>query len=192
MINYSEEFVSAYDDLQKAIRDRSHLTQKVITDKNGHTRKVWVKTEVKDTMKTRKNETKNNTEKSDKGIKVFTSYINKFLPDFISKHIVDGHDFTFSPNRKVKTKIIDNSDNDTMNVKLIFNLDYYDKKYSYEYNFKKDFKDVDNKWFHDELCHQYAIKKVDNGKEERGDPMSKELERIFPSTFTVKLPWKVD
>jgi len=31
-------------ELEKAIKDRSHLTQKVVTDKNGHQRKVWVKT----------------------------------------------------------------------------------------------------------------------------------------------------
>lgn len=30
-------------EIEKAMRDRSHLTQKVITDKNGNQRKVWVK-----------------------------------------------------------------------------------------------------------------------------------------------------
>ena len=32
-----------YDEIEKAMRDRSHLTQKVITDKNGKQRKVWVR-----------------------------------------------------------------------------------------------------------------------------------------------------
>lgn len=47
IMGYTEKFAEVYEDLQKAIRDRSHLTQKVITDKNGHTRKVWVKTDKK-------------------------------------------------------------------------------------------------------------------------------------------------
>lgn len=33
----------AYNELIKAMRDRSHLVQKPITDKNGHQRKVWVR-----------------------------------------------------------------------------------------------------------------------------------------------------
>lgn len=53
--SYSESFADAFDELQKAIKDRSHLTQKVITDKNGHTRKVWVKTEEKKSVKPGKN-----------------------------------------------------------------------------------------------------------------------------------------
>jgi len=40
-------------ELEKAIRDRSHLTQKIITDKNGHQRKVWVKTAAKPSIKTK-------------------------------------------------------------------------------------------------------------------------------------------
>lgn len=32
-----------YDEIVKAMRDRSHLTQKIVTDKNGHQKKVWVK-----------------------------------------------------------------------------------------------------------------------------------------------------
>lgn len=31
------------DEIEKAMRDRSHLTQKKVTDKNGHQRTVWVK-----------------------------------------------------------------------------------------------------------------------------------------------------
>lgn len=53
-MNYTEEFNNAYAELEKAIRDRSHLTQKVITDKNGHTRKVWVNPLDKEQMKKRK------------------------------------------------------------------------------------------------------------------------------------------
>lgn len=32
-----------FNDIEKAMRDRSHLTQKQITDKNGHKRTVWVR-----------------------------------------------------------------------------------------------------------------------------------------------------
>ena len=32
-----------FDEIEKAMRDRSHLTQKKVTDKNGHQRTVWVK-----------------------------------------------------------------------------------------------------------------------------------------------------
>lgn len=41
-MNYTEEFENAYDELQKAIRNRSHLVMKVVTDKNGHQRHVLV------------------------------------------------------------------------------------------------------------------------------------------------------
>lgn len=53
-MTYTEQFEEVYEELQKAIRDRSHLTQKVITDKNGHTRKVWVNPLDKEQMKKRK------------------------------------------------------------------------------------------------------------------------------------------
>lgn len=42
-MNYAEKFENAYEELQKAIRDRSHLVPKVITDKNGYQRKVMVR-----------------------------------------------------------------------------------------------------------------------------------------------------
>lgn len=54
MENYTKSFNNVFEDLQKAIRDRSHLTQKTITDKNGHTRKVWVNPLDKQQMKQRK------------------------------------------------------------------------------------------------------------------------------------------
>lgn len=31
------------DEIEKAVRDKSHLTQKKITDKNGKQRTVWVR-----------------------------------------------------------------------------------------------------------------------------------------------------
>lgn len=51
-MNYTEEFNRAYEDLQKAIRNRSYLVPKVITDKNGHQRKVMVKPEEIENKKT--------------------------------------------------------------------------------------------------------------------------------------------
>ena len=54
-MNYTEEFSAAFEELQKAIRDRSHLVKKVITDKNGHSRTVWVRPEDVREIKKRKN-----------------------------------------------------------------------------------------------------------------------------------------